>query len=91
MSDKKDYSKLTLEELLVEEKKTKKNETFSAGLIGFMMGIMIYGIVTKGFGFLYIAIPLFLIFLFYKNSQTQKQNLKQIQAEIDARNSKQDR
>ena len=91
MSDKKDYSEFTLEELVLEEKKVKKNEAFSAGLIGFMVGIMIYGIITKGFGFLYIAIPLFLIFLFYKNSQTQKQNLKQIQAEINARNLKQDR
>ncbi|WP_133272165.1 FUSC family protein [Hymenobacter radiodurans] len=91
MSDKKDYSELTLEELLIEEKKVKKNAVFSAGLIGFMVGIMIYGIVTKGFGFLYIAIPLFLILLIYKNSQIQKQNLKQIQAEIDVRNLKQDR
>ncbi|QIL75421.1 hypothetical protein [Hymenobacter sp. HDW8] len=87
MSDKKDYSKLTLEELVLEEKKAKKNEIFSAGFIGFMVGIMIYGIVKNGFGFLYIAIPLFLIFLFYKNSQTQKQNLKQIRAEINIKRS----
>ncbi len=87
MSDKKDYSKLTLEELLVEERKAKKNAVFSAGLIGFMVGIMIYGIVKNGFGFLYIAIPLFLIFVIYKNSKTQKQNLKQIQAEINIKRS----
>ena len=30
MSDKKDYSKLTLEELLIEEKKIKKSEIITA-------------------------------------------------------------
>jgi hypothetical protein len=88
MFDKKDYAKLTLEELLIAQKKAKKNETLSAGLIGFLVGIMIYGIVKNGFGFLYIAIPLFLIAGIYKNAQVQKQNLKQIQAAIDLKSEK---
>lgn len=88
MLDKKDYSKLTLEELFIEEKKFKKNEMFSAGLIGFSIGVMVYGIVKNGFGFLYIAIPLFLVSVIYKNSQIQKQNLKQIQTEINNKNTK---
>ncbi|WP_310393466.1 hypothetical protein [Hymenobacter sp.] len=88
MLDKKDYSKLTLEELLAEERKVKKNETFSAGLIGFLIGVMVYGIVKNGFGFLYIAIPLFLISVIYRNSQIQKQNLKQVRAEINVKNAK---
>lgn len=86
MLDKKDYSKLTLEELLIKEKKVKKNEIFSAGLIGFLIGVMVYGLVKNGFGFLYLAIPLFLIVVIYKNSQIQKQNLKQIQTEINLKN-----
>ncbi len=85
MFKKKDYSKLTLEELLIEEKKIKKNELFSAGFIGFLIGIMVYGLAKNGFGFLYIAIPLFLIFGIYKNSQIQKENLKQIQQEINVK------
>ena len=88
MLDKKDYSKLTLEELLIEEKKVKQAEFLSAGVIGFLVGVMVYGIVKNGFGFLYIAIPLFLIFGVYKNSQIQKQNLKQIQIEIKIKNVK---
>ncbi|MEA5405833.1 hypothetical protein VB776_23040 [Arcicella sp. DC2W] len=86
MFEKKDYSKLTLEELLIEEKKIKKNETLSAGLIGFLIGVMVFGLVKNGFGFLYLAIPIFLIAGIYKNSQIQKQNLKEIQAEISNKN-----
>jgi hypothetical protein len=85
MFDKNDYSKLTLQELLIEEKKIKKNETLSAGLIGLMIGIMVYGFIRNGFGFLYLAIPVFLIWGIYKNSQIQKQNLKQIQTEINTK------
>jgi uncharacterized membrane protein YoaK (UPF0700 family) len=88
MLDKKDYSKLTLEELLLEEKKVKQNEIFSAGFIGFCVGVMIFGLVKNGFGFLYIAIPLFLISAFYKNSKVQKQKLEQIQTEINNKNTK---
>ncbi|MGY2134061.1 hypothetical protein ACW9KT_17655 [Hymenobacter sp. HD11105] len=86
MLDKKDYSKMTIEELLVEEKKVKKNEMFSAGFIGFLVGIMIYGVVKNGFGFLYIAIPLLLIYVIYKNSQIQKQNLNRIRTEMNVKN-----
>ena len=85
MFEQKDYSQLTLEELLLERKKSKQNELFSAGAIGFLVGVMIYGLVTKGFGFLYVAIPLLLILGLYKNSQTQKSNLTQIQAAINAK------
>ena len=83
MFDKKDYSKLTLEELLAEGKKIKQGELLSGGFIGFLIGVMIYGLVKNGFGFLYLAIPLLLIAGIYKNSQVQKENLKQIQEEIN--------
>jgi len=85
MANNKDYSKLTLEELLIEEKKIKKNEIINAVIIGFLIGVMIYGIATKGFGFLYIFIPLLFISGTYKNAQKLKHNLKQIQAEINAK------
>ncbi len=85
MFEKKDYSKLTLEELLIAEKKIKKNEVFSAGFIGFLIGVIVYGVAKNGFGFLYIFIPLLLIVGIAKNSQNLKQNLKQIRAEISAK------
>lgn len=85
MSNHKDYSKLTLEELMIEEKKIKKKETIAAVIIGFLVGVMVYGVAKNGFGFLYIFIPLILISGIYKNSQQLKQHLKQIQAEINAK------
>lgn len=87
MSDKKDYSKLTLEELLIEERKIKNKEITSAVIIGFLMAPMIYGVAKNGIGYVYIIIPLILILGIYKNSQKLKRNLKQIQAEIRAKNS----
>ena len=84
----KDYSKLSLDELLIEEKKIKKSETVSALLIGFAAGVIIYGVVKNGFGFIYILIPSILIFLTYRNSLKLKQNLKQIQTEIAEKNTK---
>lgn len=85
MSDNKDYSKLALDELLKEEKKMKKAEITSAVFIGFLIGVMVYGVATKGFGFLHIFIPLLLIAGIAKNSQNLKQKLEQIRAEIRAK------
>ena len=66
MPENKAYAKWTLEELLAEEKKIKKRETLAAGIIGFLIGIIVYGVATSGSGFLYIAIPLVLIYGIYK-------------------------
>ncbi|MDZ7878302.1 MAG: hypothetical protein U5L45_11555 [Saprospiraceae bacterium] len=83
MTETKDYSKLTIEELTAEEKKIKKSELYSAFGIGFLGAVMVYGVVKGGFGFLYIAIPLFFIAGIVRNSQKVKQDLKQIQSEIE--------
>jgi len=85
MLDNKDYSKLALDELLTEEKKIKKAEITSAVLIGFLIGVIVYGVAKNGFGFLYIFIPLLLIAGIAKNSQNLKQKLEQIRAEISAK------
>jgi hypothetical protein len=85
MLDKTDYSKLTLEELLKEEKRIKDGETSLKVMIGIAIGIVIYGIIRKGFGFIgLIFLPLVLIYSNNRNSQ----KLKQIQKEINARNTK---
>ncbi len=83
MSNDKDYTELSLEALLKEKKKIKNQEITGALLIGLSFGVMIYGIVKNGFGFLYIFLPSFLIYGVYKNSQNLKQNLKLIQEEIN--------
>ena len=83
MSDNKNYSNMTLEELLAEEKKIKKNETLSAVLIGVLIGVLIFGVVQNGFGFLHIFLPLLLIAGIYKNSQNNKSKLKQVSDQIN--------
>jgi hypothetical protein len=56
--EKKDFSELTDQELLVEKKKLKKAKIFFAASIGFLAGILIFGIVSwslspqKHWGFL---------------------------------------
>jgi len=85
MLDNKDYAELALDELLVEEKKIKRMEITGAVIVGFLAGIMIYGVAKNGFGVLYIFIPLLLIGGIAKNGQNLKRNLKQIRAEINAR------
>jgi len=85
MSENKDYAALALSELLAEEKKIKQQEITAAVIIGFLVGVMIYGVAKSGFGFIYIAIPLLLIYGIYKYAQRLKHNLKQIQAEINTR------
>ena len=83
MSEIKDYSKLTREELLMEQKKIKRQQLYAAGIIGFFIGVIVYGFLRNGFGWVYISISLFMIYLTNKNSMRYKQNLEQIKAEIE--------
>lgn len=85
MPDNKDYSEWTIEELLVEEKKIRKQEITSSVIMGFLGGIMIYGVANGGFSFIYVVIPLVLMSVFYKALQKIKQNLKQVREEIDTK------
>jgi 4-amino-4-deoxy-L-arabinose transferase-like glycosyltransferase len=82
MPDIKDYTQFTLEELLAEEKKMKKNEIYAALAIGFLIGIMVFGVAAKGFGLVYIGIPLVLIFAITRNSKAHLQNRQQLQTAI---------
>lgn len=86
MSDNnKDYSKSAVPELLAEEKKIKRMEITSAVMVGFLVGVMVYGVAKNGFGFIYIFIPLLLIAGIAKNSQNLRKKLKSIRAEISSR------
>ena len=83
MLEHRDYTEWTLEALFIEEKKLKKNETIAAVLIGVAIGILVYGVARKGFGFLQIFLPLALMYVFYKDSEKTKQKLRQIRIEIN--------
>ncbi len=86
MSEIKDYIKLTLEDLLIEQKKIKKQQMYAAGMIGVFLGIILFGLVINGFGWVYISISVALIYLINDNSKKNKQNLEQIKNEINIRN-----
>jgi hypothetical protein len=79
----KNYDELTLEALLIEQKKLKRSQMYAAFGIGFLIAVMLYGIVKGGFGYTYILIPLVLIAGIGRSSEGVKQNLKQIQEAIN--------
>jgi hypothetical protein len=87
--EKKDLSKLTDEELLVLKKKLKKSKVFHATYIGFLAGILLFGVVSwslsseKHFGFLIpMLIPVAFIYSLLKNPNKNK-DLEEVLKERD--------
>lgn len=77
--EKKDLHKLTDEELLAEKNKLKKSKIFYAAAIGFLAGILIFGVVAwslsseKKLGFLIpLLIPVVFIYRMLKNPNNDK-------------------
>jgi hypothetical protein len=87
MAEIKDYSKLTREELLIEQKQVKRQQLYAAGIIGFFIGVIVYGFLRNGFGWVFISISLFMIYLTNKNAKTYQNNLEQIKAELENKKS----
>ena len=81
MFSSKDYSKMTLDELVSEEKKVKSQQIPFALLIGLIVGIAIWSATHKGGFFFTTGLMIFALFIGYRHSQ----NLKSIQAEISRR------
>lgn len=77
--EKKSFTEMTDEELLVEKDKLKKSKLFHAALIGFLAGILIFGIVgwilseerRLGF-FIPMLIPIVFIYRMLKNPKMNK-------------------
>ena len=63
--DQKELAKLSDEELLKVAEQNKPSPLTDAFFIGFLIGIILYGVMGNAFGFL-ILIPLFIIYLFLK-------------------------
>lgn len=81
MLSNKDYTKMTLEELVSEEKKLKSHKTVTAVLIGVLIGIAVWSATHKG-GILTFLLLFFAMLIGYRAAQ----KLKSIQAEISSRN-----
>lgn len=92
MMEKKDLYKLSDEELLVEKKKLMKSKIWHAAYIGFLAGILIFGVVSwslspqKHLGFLIpMLIPVFFIYKLLKNPN-QNQDLEAVLKERGLKN-----
>lgn len=77
--EKKNYNEMTDEELLVERKELNKSKIFHASAIGFLAGILIFGLVgwglseEKHFGFFIpMLIPMLIIYRLVKNPKGNK-------------------
>lgn len=77
--EKRVYSELTDEELLVEKNKLKNSKIFHAAFIGFLAGILIFGVVSwslsseKRLGFFIpMLIPIYIIYRLMKNPSGNK-------------------
>jgi hypothetical protein len=77
--DEKDFNLMTDEELLIEKKKLKKSKIFHAIMIGFLTGVLIFGVTSwllsekKRFGFF---IPMLIPILFiYKLVKSPNKNI----------------
>ncbi|WP_154858058.1 hypothetical protein [Cyclobacterium xiamenense] len=77
--EKKDLYQLTDEELIVEKKKLNKSKIFNAAAIGFLGGILIFGIVSwslssdKNLGFFIpMVIPIVFIYRMLKGPNKTK-------------------
>lgn len=73
-----ELSNLSDEELLEYAKNNKPSPIFDAFFIGFLIGILIFGFLADGMGFLAL-IPLFLIYLFLKKPKKQAIIKKELQ------------
>lgn len=74
-----DFNKLTDDELLVEKEKLKKSKLFHATIIGFLAGVLIFGMVSwilaseKQLGFLIpMLIPVAFIYKLLKKPKDMK-------------------
>ncbi|WP_268124779.1 hypothetical protein [Roseivirga pacifica] len=83
MQNKQDYTLLSLEQLKKAEKKIYRQAITAAVIIGFLFGIIIFGLLKNGFGFLYVFIPAILIVMVYKQSKTLHSKLADIREEMN--------
>jgi uncharacterized membrane protein len=80
-------TELSGEELSRKIKRIKTNKTIDAAIIGFTIGVAVYSAVKNGFGF-FTFFPLILAFIIARNSANNKILEKEIQKELESRNSK---
>jgi len=76
-----ELSELSDEELLEVARKNKPSPVFDAFFIGFLIGIILFGVLASAWGFL-ILIPLYMIYRFLKKPQ----RYAELREELEKRN-----
>lgn len=86
METSKDYTSMSREELMVEEKKTRKEQLLVSVLIGFMVGALafavVFAVIAKDFRLISILLPSAMIYVFYRMAGKTNQRLAGIRAEL---------
>lgn len=86
METSKDYTSMSLEELMVEEKKTRKEQLLVSVLIGFMVGVLafavVFAVIGKGFRLISMLLPSIMVYVFYRMAVRTNQRLAEIRAEL---------
>jgi hypothetical protein len=80
-------TELSDQELLQKIKNLKNNKIVDATIIGVTIGIAIYSAVKNGLGF-FTFFPLILAYMIIRNSRNNEILEKEIQKELESRNSK---
>ncbi|WP_264530288.1 hypothetical protein [Flavobacterium sp. N502540] len=81
------FTGLSDQELLQKMKKLKTDKIVDAAIIGLTIGIAIYSVVQKGFGF-FTFFPLIIGYLIIKNSKNNEILYREMEKELESRNSK---
>jgi hypothetical protein len=82
MASEKEYTEMTLEELVSEEQKLKSQKTFTAAFVGFFIGVGVFAAVSKG-----SITPLFIWLFAYLIGKNYADKVKKVRAEIESRGS----
>ncbi len=86
METSKDYTRMSLEELMIEEKKTRKEQLLVSVLIGFMVGVLafavVFTVIGKEFRLVSILFPSAMAYVFYRMAGRTNQRMAAIRAEL---------
>lgn len=85
-----DHARMSLEELVAEEKKARKEQLLVSVLIGFMVGVLAFALVVavkagKDLRIISILLPSAMIYVFYRMAVRTNQRMAEIRAELGRR------
>lgn len=87
MEANKDYTRMSLDALVAEEKKARKEQLLVSVLIGFMVGVLGFALVVavmagKDFRIISILFPSAMLYVFYRMAIRTNQRMAEIRAEL---------